>query len=122
MSPACGLSQEHGLVVAGGVDNYQDQSAVESTLDGEAIGSLPQMPVGKSSHCLVALAEGDLFMSGGSHCDFTCDVLEAKRTHVYRAGIERWTETRYMPTARYGHMCGLVTAAGGSPAGVSWPA
>ena len=67
-SPACSLSQEHGLVFSGGVDRLRELDTVEHTLEGEAIGELQKMPEAKYYHCMVALQDGDLFVAGGRSC------------------------------------------------------
>ena len=58
----CSFSSEYGMVISGG---YNDLKSTEYTLDGDEFESLSEpMPVGKNEHCLVALEDGDLFVTG----------------------------------------------------------
>ena len=58
----CSFSSEYGMVISGG---YNDLKSTEYTLDGDKFESLSEpMPVGKNEHCLVALEDGDLFVTG----------------------------------------------------------
>ena len=69
--PGCTFSDEHGLVISGGMQvAFQAKATVENTLDGKNIASsIPQLPEKVMGHCLVALEGGDLFTAGGVHYD-----------------------------------------------------
>ena len=65
--PACDHSDQHGLVLSGGLYSYVD--SVEYTTDGAVFdqsGAIATMPgdASKYLNCLVALDNGDLFITG----------------------------------------------------------
>ena len=65
--PACDHSEEHGLVLSGGLYSFVD--SVEYTADGAAFdqsGAIATMPADASKYlnCLVALDNGNLFITG----------------------------------------------------------
>ena len=58
-------SESWGLVMAGGY-NERDQSTVQTTFNGEAFGSLPNLPETKDRTCLVVIDDDRLFNCGGN--------------------------------------------------------
>lgn len=104
----CALSNEYGLVIAGGTNGSDilGTNTVTNTLDGQIFEDLPPMPVGKVEHCLVALDGGDLFVTGG------LSPMPSEKTYVFSSASGEWVEVADMPTGRYTLMCGLTNSDG----------
>ena len=71
--PACDHSGQHGLVLSGGLYSFVD--SVEYTTDAAAFdqsGAITTMPGNASKYlnCLVALDNGNLFITGMAHWYF----------------------------------------------------
>ena len=104
----CAFSPEHGLVIAGGTSGSDvlGSNAVINTRDGETFEALPPMPVAKVEHCLVALDDGDLLVTGG------LSPLPSEKTYIFSSTSWEWVEVADMPTGRYTLMCGSIQRGG----------
>ena len=74
------------------------------TQDGEIFGNLPDIPVGLSRHCMVALDSDDLYVTGG----YTPTDGTRGKSFLYHSDTMEWEQLPDIPTPRDNMACGMV--------------
>ena len=80
-----GSSESWGLVMAGGY-NGNILSSVETTYDGEAFGSLPDLPEENYYSCLV-IVDDDIIFTCGGYLSLTSTLIFSKKTNLWRRQV-----------------------------------
>ena len=86
-----------GFVVSGGsVSGSAGLSSSELSTEGATWGTYTPLPIGLSSHSMVALDrnDGDFFLAGGEGVD------GLRVDHVFIHRSDNWVEVTQMPTVR----------------------
>ena len=76
-----GSSESWGLVMAGGNNGY-DISSVETTDDGQVLGSLPDLPQENYYSCLV-IVDDDIIFTCGGYLSLTSTLIFSKKTNLW---------------------------------------
>ena len=87
-----------GLIISGGFDSSGiDSSRVVHTIDGLTFKELSPLPVTLRGHCMVALGDKSLFVTGGLQNNWN---NHSSKTYVYESN--KWYSKPRLPTPRGG--------------------
>ena len=93
---------QHGFVITGGynADLRDSLSSAERTYDGVNFSPFPEMPEKLSTHCLVSLKNGNLFVTGAS------SQIHRDLTFMFYASNNTWSD-KTMVISNYGSKSGI---------------
>ena len=98
-----------GLVIAGGSPGREGYAplTVERTLDGHNFEVLSHLPYDLNSHCVVALSDNSIFITGGVTRNETPRKTGGQSvfntfSFIYDIGSDSWYEIQGLPTPRMG--------------------
>ncbi len=105
---AAASSPELGLAISGlgpkghPVGKDPDRTRIVLVNDRESLTYLPPLPESKWGHCIVALPNGGVIVTGGNTAS----------TFLFYTGKREWERLVDLPTPRADPMCGLMTPKG----------
>ena len=106
MYSASAYTPKLGLVIAGG---YMDPTGylpvvVERTFDGHNLEVLTHLPYDLHSHCMVALNDSSIFITGGATFNKTGNMQSVlnKLSFIYNIRSQSWHQVQGLPTPRKG--------------------
>ena len=100
MYSASSFTPRHKVVISGGQakpHQAEPLSSVVHTVDGQTFKQLSPLPVPLISHCMVALDDSFLFVTGG-----ITNGHVSEKTFIYDADSKLWQPKTELPTCRYG--------------------
>ena len=109
---ACTVNSVQEIIMNGGCEgsyrcgDYDNSTTYTS--DGETFAELPPMPIGLTSHCVVALDDDDLFVTGGADPKDSGGSQYNDKSFLYHSDTMVWEELQGLPTPRGSLMCGLA--------------
>ena len=118
-SSDCAVNSVPEIIMNGGIKmnsstiNHWAWRSTINTQDGKDFGYLPLMPSGFFSHCVVALDDSDLFVTGGFVHDFLEIPIPSDKSFLYHSDTGEWEELQGVPTLRLTPMCSMVHKANG---------
>ena len=111
---ACTVNSVPEIMMNGGCNTNPANSGCKYenstiyTSDGVTFAELPPMPIGMTSHCMVALDNDDLFVTGGAVPKDSGGSQYNDKSFLYHSDTMVWEELQGLPTPRGSLMCGLV--------------
>lgn len=100
---ASSFTPQHKVVISGGQYDRELLSSVVHTVDGQTFKELSPLPVPLSCHCMVALDDSFLFVTGGvTTAKGLRNAPVSGKTFIYDANSKLWQPKPELPTPRQG--------------------
>ena len=99
---ASSFTPRHKVVISGGQDDKEPLSSVVHTVDGQTFEELSSLPVPLACHCMVALDDSSLFVTGGMTGGPFTKRLVSEQSFIYNADSNTWQPRPGLPTPRQG--------------------